>query len=226
MATLISGLFPDREEAERAIDALEDLGYAQNDISVVMTGSTRERDFRGDAERTGAEDVHVAANVGVGASFGGTLGAIIAGVTATGAIVATGGMAAPIVAGPIAAILAGAGAGGLAGGIIGALTAAGVPESRANEYESELERGGILVGVNARPGDEPVARRILNDRDYAGAENLAELRDRGGDPGRDVRRADYATRDAGRADYLDGLDRTEYRTGELPRGGDVPTRQV
>jgi hypothetical protein len=226
MTTLISGLFPDREEAERAIDALEDLGYAQNDISVVMTGTTRERDFRGDAERTGVDDMHVAANVGVGASFGGTLGAIIAGVTATGAIVATGGLAAPIVAGPIAAILAGAGAGGVAGGIIGALTAAGVPENRANDYERELERGGILVGVGARPGDEAAVRRILKDRDYSGDDDNADLSDRGDYPARDVSRADYATREAGRADYAADLDRTEYRAREIPRGGDAPTRRV
>ena len=89
--------------------------------------------------------------------------------TATGAIVATGGVAAPIIAGPLAAIFAGAGAGGLAGGIIGGLTGIGVPESRASEYASELERGGILVGVEARPGDERAVSRILNDRDYSAA---------------------------------------------------------
>ncbi len=170
MAKFISGLFPNRAEAERAVEALEDLGYDQRDISVVMNGATRERDFFGDApERTDPHDVHVAADVGIGATLGGTLGAIIAGVTATGAIVATGGVAAPIVAGPLAAIFAGAGAGGLAGGIIGGLTGIGVPESRASEYASELERGGILVGVEARPGDERAVSRILNDRDYSAA---------------------------------------------------------
>src|SRR5271165_113906 len=59
MARFISGLFPNRAEAERAVDALEDLGYAQDDISVVMQPATRERDSRApDLERTGAEDVH------------------------------------------------------------------------------------------------------------------------------------------------------------------------
>ncbi len=175
MARFISGLFPSRAEAERAVDALQDLGYDQRDISVVMNRATRERDFRSDAtERTDPHDVHVAADVGIGAAFGGTLGAIIAGVTATGAIVASGGVAAPIVAGPLAAIFAGAGAGGIAGGIIGALTGVGVPENRADEYESELERGGILVGVEARTGDERAVTRILNDRDYSQNDEAAE----------------------------------------------------
>lgn len=163
MATFISGVFPGRAEAERAVDALSALGYDPRDISVVLNDPAREADVRNDAARTGAEDVHVAADVGIGAGFGGTLGAIIAGVTATGAIVATGGVAAPIVAGPLAAILAGAGAGGIAGGIIGALTGAGVPGPRASEYETELRRGGIVVGVNARPGDEAAVSRILDD---------------------------------------------------------------
>jgi len=217
MARFISGLFPNRAEAERAVDALEDLGYAQDDISVVMQPATRERDSRApDLERTGAEDVHVAADVGVGAGFGGTLGAIIAGVTATGAIVATGGVAAPIVAGPLAAILAGAGAGGIAGGIIGALTSVGVPKNRLEEYETGLERGAILVGVNAREADEAVVRRILIDRDYSAATaNLAGS----------TSRTYVATRGG---EYRAPETPGDYPTmgGDLPRGGDLPTRQA
>jgi hypothetical protein len=164
MNKFISGIFPDRDSAERAVDELHDLGYDRSEINVMLDRSTHDRDFGpGDASPS---DTRVAANVGIGASFGGTLGAIIAGVTATGAIVATGGIAAPIVAGPIAAILAGAGAGGVAGGIIGALTSAGVPETRAEDYRERLDRGGILVGVYARPGDEAAVARILDDGNF------------------------------------------------------------
>jgi hypothetical protein len=162
MNRFISGIFPDRDSAERAVDELRDLGYDRSEINVMLDRSTHDRDF-GDGAATTQSDTQVAANVGIGASFGGTLGAIIAGVTATGAIVATGGVATPIVAGPIAAILAGAGAGGVAGGIIGALTSAGVPETRAHDYRERLDRGGILVGVYARPEDEAAVARILDD---------------------------------------------------------------
>jgi len=164
MSTFISGIFPDRVSAERAVDALQDIGYDRSDINVILHASTKDREFAAQASdvEDDVRDTNVAANLGIGAAFGGTLGAIIAGVTATGAIVGTGGLAAPIVAGPIAAMLAGAGAGGLAGGLIGALTGAGLPEDRAAEYEEELGRGSIVVGVYARHGDEQKVSRILN----------------------------------------------------------------
>jgi len=199
MSKFISGLFPDRVEAERAVDALKDLGYAQNDISVIMNETTRERDFRNGAVAAEAHDTHVAANVGIGASFGGTLGAIIAGVTATGAIVATGGLAVPFIAGPI-----------------------------ATQYESELNRGGIVVGVNARPGDEAAVSRILIHHEYPALDSAQ----------RDLTRSDYATRGGSRADYATGSLGDGYRPDEtpiaypsagrddLPLGGDVPTRRV
>ena len=166
MADLITGLFHDRAEAERAVNDLQNLGYSQNDISVMMNDAG---DARGFAEDTGTK---AAEGAGVGAGIGGTLGAIIAALTATGsvaAIAATGGLAAPLVAGPLAAALAGAGAGGLTGGIIGGLVGAGIPEHRAHEYETGLNAGGILLGVHATDAQAPEVRRVL-ERD--GAEDV------------------------------------------------------
>ena len=166
MADLITGLFHDRAEAERAVNDLQNLGFSQNDISVMMNDAGEARGF---AEDTGTK---AAEGAGVGAGIGGTLGAIIAALTATGsvaAIAATGGLAAPLVAGPLAAALAGAGAGGLTGGIIGGLVGAGIPETRAHEYESGLSEGGILLGVHATDAQAPEVRRVL-ERD--GAEDV------------------------------------------------------
>lgn len=163
MSKLISGLFKDRLSAERAIDELERIGYPRGEISVLMDDATRTRVFTSDT------NTQMAANVGYGATFGGALGAIIAGVTATGAIVASGGVAVPFVAGPLAAMLAGAGAGGLAGGIVGALASAGVPEDRVEIYREGLAAGGIVVAVNARDGDEVRVERILQGAQAAPA---------------------------------------------------------
>lgn len=66
----------------------------------------------------------------------------------------------PTVAGPLAGVLAGAGLGGL----IGALVGAGISKDVAQQYENELGRGGILIGVDARSADESRVREILNDR--------------------------------------------------------------
>jgi hypothetical protein len=158
MADLITGMFRDRVSAERAVADLQQLGYTQNDISVMMNDQTRAREFAADTGSKAAE------GAGVGAGIGGTLGAIIAAVTATGsvaAVAATGGLAAPLVAGPLAAALAGAGAGGLGGGLIGGLIGAGIPKERAAQYETDLNAGGILVGVHARGVNAAEVQRAL-----------------------------------------------------------------
>lgn len=158
MADLLTGMFRSRTAAEQAVSDLHALGYAAGDISVMMHDSTRAKEFAADTGSKAAE------GAGVGAGIGGTLGAIIAAVTATGsvaAVAATGGLAAPLVAGPLAAALAGAGAGGLTGGLIGGLVGAGIPQERAAQYETELNAGGILVGVHADSVNASRVRQIL-----------------------------------------------------------------
>lgn len=96
----------------------------------------------------------------------GGLAAILAGLTATGsvaAVVATGGVATPVVAGPLIAALAGLGAGAAAGGIVGALVGAGIPKEKAVVYSEGLDRGGILLGVNARTADRDALREVFSD---------------------------------------------------------------
>jgi len=156
----ITGFFRDRGAADHAVHDLQKAGYGVNDISVMMTEDTRVRNF-GAEKGTKAPEGATA-----GGLVGGALGAIIAGLTATGsiaAIAATGGAAAPLVAGPLAAALAGLGAGAVGGGIIGALVGAGFPEVRAKEYERKLRDGAIMVSVRAADGDASAAREILSD---------------------------------------------------------------
>jgi len=155
MAELVTGMFLTRESAERAVADLQDIGYTQNDISVLMSDQTRARQFAVDTAVKATE------GAGIGAGIGGTLGAIAALLTAGGTIVATGGAATPLVAGPLAAALAGAGAGGLGGGLIGGLIGAGISEERAQAYEATLYSGGILLAVHADSGSVPRVRQVL-----------------------------------------------------------------
>ena len=156
----ITGFFHDRGAADDVVEDLQKAGYGINDISVVMTEDTRVRKF-------GAEHGNKAAEgAAAGGTVGGAVGAIVGGLTATGSIAviaATGGAAAPLVAGPLAAALAGLGAGAVGGGIIGALAGAGIPEVRAKEYEQNLRDGAIMISVRASQGDAVKAREILND---------------------------------------------------------------
>jgi len=155
-------IYFDRAPAEAAVDRLHALGYAQNDIGIMMDDKTREKAFSAVVNAKGSE------GLATGGVIGGVLGAIVAGVTATGSVAAiagTGGLAAPLVAGPLAAALAGLGVGAAGGGIIGALVGLGVGESRAKEYEKGLREGGILVAVRPKSReDRDRVRAAMSDR--------------------------------------------------------------
>jgi hypothetical protein len=161
---ILTGLFTDRDAAERAYQALRSRGYSAADVSVLMADETRQRLLGALAgPRPGpvaspplaaqpkADDAvrHKTlegAGVGAGAGVvaGGVLGALVAAAT-----VVVPGMGL-VLAGPVAAALAGAGVGGAAGGVLGALVGAGIPEERAARYEPGLRAGGIVMGVSPR----------------------------------------------------------------------------
>ena len=93
----------------------------------------------------------------------------------------TGGAAAPLVAGPLAAAIAGLGAGGAAGGIVGALIGAGIPDQQAKQYEEHLNNGGILLGV--RPHADTVhwcERSFLKTNRWTRAASIRVTVDRRG----------------------------------------------
>ncbi len=124
----VTGLFKTRAAAEAAVDAIIKRGYTRDDISVLMSDATKNKEF---AVQTRS---HAADGMGIG-------GATIPGV----------GL---VVAGPIAAALAGAGAGATTGGLIGLLIGTGVTEHRAKVYDTGVRGGGILLGVEAKTSDD------------------------------------------------------------------------
>ena len=156
-ARLVTGLFKSKVAAEAAVDAIIKNGFTRDDISVLMSDATRNKEF---ALQTRS---HAADGLGIGGAIGGAVGAVLAAIVAVGSIISLPGINLVIV-GPIAAALAGAGAGGATGGLIGALIGAGIPEYRAKVYDAEIRGGGILIGVEA-PTDEDVDRleQLLSD---------------------------------------------------------------
>ena len=150
---MVTGLFRDRESAERAYGSLSSRGYSKDDVNLMMSDETRKKYFsdddRGDTE-LGSKALEGA---GVGSAIGGTTGAVLGAIAALGTTVALPGLGL-LVAGPIVAGLAGAGAGSLTGGLIGALVGSGIPEDRAKEYEQGIREGGMVMGVNARSDED------------------------------------------------------------------------
>ena len=164
---LMTGLFPDRDSAERAYGAAMGCGYRPDDVSVLMSDETRKRYYPKGKESTTDLGTKAAEGAGVGAVGGGTLGALLLGLSAAG--FAIPGL--PIIAmGPLAAALSGAGVGGALGGLIGGLVGAGIPEERARVYEEGVKRGGIVLGTT--PSTDEDADRLEREWTACGCQQL------------------------------------------------------
>jgi len=151
---LMTGLFPDRESAERGYNSMADRGYTKDDVNVVMSEDTKKRHFAPEGTETELGN-KAAEGAGVGGAIGGTVGAIAAAFVAVGTTLAIPGLGI-VIAGPLAAAVAGAGAGAATGGLVGALVGWNMPEERVKEYDEGIRKGGILMGVRPK-NDEDAA---------------------------------------------------------------------
>jgi hypothetical protein len=134
--TLEAGVFDSVDEARRAVSGLIAAGFTQDQITVVCSDETKERYFS-EFDHQQPAGTHTS----TAAIAGGTIGALLGGLTVVGAAVATGGMAL-WAAGPITAW-----AGGVAGGLVGAMMSRGVEKELANFYQQAVTSGRILVGA-------------------------------------------------------------------------------
>ena len=150
---LVTGMFRDRDRAERAYDALRRRGYSDNEIHMLMSDEAKRRHFGDDDGRHTGLGNKALEGAGLGAGIGGAVGATLTALAAAGTALAIPGIGL-VIAGPLAGALAGAGAGGAAGGLLGTLIGAGIPEERAKLYEDDLRRGDIMLGVRPRTEDD------------------------------------------------------------------------
>lgn len=130
--TTAVGVFEDSDEAQRAIETLQQSGFEAHQIGFAGHGSE-------DVVEETAEGA--AGGAVTGGIVGGVLGAVAAGLIP--------GIGPVLGAGILAATIGGAATGAAAGSLIGALTAAGVSEEDALYYEGEFKSGKTLVAVNA-----------------------------------------------------------------------------
>lgn len=160
------GVFPSRQDAERALQELTDLGFPMESISVIardVNGSDLIPDAAETRDRLGNKADEGAR---IGAISGGALGGL------TGLLVGLGTLAIPGI-GPImlagslataiATTLAGAGIGAAAGGLIGSLIGLGIPEERARVYHDRVQQGDYLVIIDGTEEELARAQVILHD---------------------------------------------------------------
>ena len=139
----VAGIFDNELAADAAVSKLLAEGFTKDEVSLLMSDQTRDKLF----SSTDDEANRAAKGAVAGATIGGALGALIASLTAAGAIITAGGSL--LVSGPIVAALAGTGAGAVAGGLGGALIRAGFAADEANRYEEEIKQGKAIVIVHA-----------------------------------------------------------------------------
>ena len=162
---MVTGLFRDRDSAERAYGSLSERGYGKDDVNLMMSDDTRNKYFSDDDDDSEL-GTKAWEGAGKGAAIGGGVGATLGAIAAIGTTLALPGLGL-LIAGPIAAGLAGAGAGSLTGGLIGALIGYGIPEEQAKHYEQGIREGGIVMGVKPR-SDEDADYFEKNWRDNRG----------------------------------------------------------
>jgi len=152
---LVTAVFRDRFDAERAFDYLHAKGYMDSEINVLMSDKTRSTFYpMANKDETKHEAGSKATEgMGVGGAIGTAVGAAIAAVAAIGTSIAIPGLGL-IVAGPIAAAFAGGGAGAVTGGLLGGLIGAGMTEQNAQAYDEALRNGGVALGVVPHNNDD------------------------------------------------------------------------
>ena len=149
MKSTIREIFKTSNEAYNAINQLAVEGIHQDQVSVLMSDETHSLHGK---EFDIQDNSKAPEGIAIGATAGGIIGAVAAGLTTVGSIVMTGG-AGLVVPGPAIAALAGLGAGAAGGGLIGGLIGLGINETEAKQIEEDLKSGSVLVAVEAK-GDE------------------------------------------------------------------------
>lgn len=145
---ILVGIFETENEAISVIRRLKEIGYHENEITVVAKDKDK-MDRIDDEMNIDTETQGDASGAGTGAVIGGTLGGLAAALPALG-LLAIPGVGPILAAGPIVGIIGGIVAGGVAGGLVGALVDMGVNEEDAKDYKLQLDQGKVIVLVENR----------------------------------------------------------------------------
>lgn len=138
------GVFANVDDARNAVHRLMDSGFSHGQITVMCSDQTKERYFREFDHQQPAGTYTPTAAIA-----GGTIGALLGGLTVVGAAIGTGSLAL-WAAGPITAW-----AGGVAGGLVGAMMTRGVEKELANYYQQAVIDGHILVAAELQSEANP-----------------------------------------------------------------------
>ena len=156
------GTFMTRQDAEIALQELQEAGFDMNRVSVIVNNPQSEDKIGGAEVKPASEQAKGGAGAGAtaGAATGGLLG-LIGGLS----VIALPGVGAVAELGVVLAnTLLGSGIGAAGGGLVGALIGWGIPEDRARYYDEMLSRGRYIVLMEGTPAEISGAEAILQNR--------------------------------------------------------------
>ena len=154
---LVSAVFDNQSEAERAVSELRAAGVSDSGISIIAQNDGKNTATDG----SGAEEAtDVIGKTALGAGAGTLLGIAALAIPGVGPLVAAGAIAAAAVPG---AALTGAAIGAAAGGLTALLSNHGVDDNDAGYFEERVNNGGVFVSVDTQDVglDAQSARDIL-----------------------------------------------------------------
>jgi hypothetical protein len=159
------GTFPNRQDAESAINALKTSNFPMNKVSLVAEDASQDeampisqKEFIRNRTLKG---------LGLGALLVGTLGAIVGSLVTAFAVKAVPGADPAALIGANSALggaFAGAYYGIAAGGIIGALIGNGVSREKAKAYSDRVSKGDYLVMVDGTDDEIHQAEAVLRNQ--------------------------------------------------------------
>ncbi|MCH2548072.1 MAG: general stress protein [Alphaproteobacteria bacterium] len=142
----VTATFKNYSAAQHSLLTLESNGFSEEQISVLVADKSKGKSF------DIIEATKVPEGAAVGGVAGGIIGAIAAGLTTVGSLVAPG--IGVLAVGPIVGAFAGGAAGAATGSLIGALIGFGIPEHEARRYEDEIKNGAVLVAVGTNSHED------------------------------------------------------------------------
>lgn len=150
-----------RNQAELIVDQLKFYGISSGDVSVLYpdTAKNGPKSHHFSFDPAGAAVERGRPGTGAPSVIGGNMG-WVRGIKS----VVLPGLGGYIAAGPVLAALSGATAAGGAGGIGLGLTALGIPEKQAGNYEDRMRLGHILISVHTESPAEVMQTKFIFTR--------------------------------------------------------------
>lgn len=143
---IVSAVFDNYGEAQRAVEELRSAGVSNNAISIIGRHEGETRETTGSGEQVdNDEPASFLSKVAAGSGIGALLGVAALAIPGVGPLAAAGAIAESAIGG---AALTGTAVGAAAGGLTDILTRHGVSDEDARYYGERINNGGIFVSVD------------------------------------------------------------------------------